>query len=167
MFSEFVDALKYQITDDAKLIVFTDCDNHAKILHESLSDLSTSACFLSLQNLNECSKIHQRPLCDMLDRVSFVVVWLPKAGASDQPMAVSNDMLERFFYFLSNIRSKELSGFTLQSNCEAFLDAFVSEKERRDRYLHTHMYSRRRIRTFPSLCLPGTSDSELVSYIHA
>lgn len=167
VFQEFVESYKYDLSEDSKMFVFTSSPEHAQILYSSLSENPAKLhliSFLSLEDPLVCSRIHKE-VPDWLERISYVVVWLPPDGFGN-PMGVSNEMLDRFLFYLSLIRSKELSGFTLHTNNQAFLDSFLSEKERRDQYLHSHMYIERRIRAFPSLCLDGTSDAELISYIH-
>lgn len=166
--SDFISSKKYEVGPESKIIVFTDSLESLSLLEEETKNkLAFSENVLSFVNLQDptiCSRLHREPL-DWLDKTQFVIIWF--SGNENIETGMSFALLDRLLYFVSCIRCKELSGFTLHTNRQSFLDCFIAEKDRRDEYLQTHFYLKRRIRTFPSYCVNGTSDRDLVSYIRS
>lgn len=166
-FMDAVDEWKHLLADDAKLFVFCPSEEMVLQLRQQWAmqrgeETKSVVDFVNLQDPDCCSRMHAEPE-DWLQSISYLLVWFPVVA--EEGGGTTGDVLERFLFFLSAMRSKELNGFTLQSNNANFVAALLAEKERRDQELQLRFYAPRRIRPFCSLCAEGTSDAELAGYL--
>ena len=168
---EFVETLKYQLNDEAKMLVFGLSEESISLYQQSIQQEHVHAkhiCFVNLDDPNVCARIHTE-LPDWLANISYVTVWFPQVDSSEEGRQMMNlDMQTRLFFFLSCIQSKELSGFMLHCNNPVFTEMFLAEKKAREDYLQQFLYAQRRTRPFSSICLSAdtpTNQGELASYV--